>query len=97
MVLFLLSPQRGMIIENGFAKPIDSIAIGKRLQDLETIFHDAGQFYWINTIEFLNNPDILMNHTSIFHVPETEVQDIDNEDDWMIVEIKYKLLMKEKE
>lgn len=69
MLLFLLPPQRGMIIENGFAKPIDSIAIGKRLQDLETIFH----------------------------VPETEVQDIDNEDDWMIVEIKYKLLMKGKE
>ena len=69
MVLFLLPPQRGMIIENGFAKPIDSIAIGKRLQDLETIFH----------------------------VHETEVQDIDNEDDWMIVEIKYKLLMKGKE
>ena len=34
-------------------KPIDSIPIGKRLQDSETIFH----------------------------VPETEVQDIDNEDD----------------
>lgn len=96
MVPFSFPPQRGMIIENGFAKPIDSIAIGERSQDLETIFHDAGQFYWIKTIEFLNNPDILMNHTAIFHVPETEVQDIDNEDDWIIAEIKYKL-MKEKE
>ena len=69
MLLFLLPPQRGMIIENGFAKPIDSIAIGKRLQDLETIFH----------------------------VPEIEVQDIENEGDGMIEEIKYKLLMKGKE
>ena len=36
-----------------------------------------------------------MNHTSKFNVPETEVHDIDNEDDWIIAEIKYKL-MKEK-
>ena len=63
---------------------------------MDTIFYDVGQFYWIKTIEFLDNLDILMNHTSKFTVPETEVQDIDNEDDWMIAEIKYKL-MKEKE
>lgn len=63
---------------------------------MDTIFYDAGQFYWIKTIEFLDNPDILMNHISKFNVPETEVQDIDNEDDWMIAEIKYKLI-REKE
>lgn len=96
MVPFSFPPQRGMIIENGFAKPLDSSSIDKRSQDLETIFHDAGKFYWIRTNEFLNNSVILANHTAIFNVPETEVQDIDNEDDWKIAEIKYKLMMERK-
>ena len=33
-----------------------------------------------------------MNNTVVYPVPETEVQDIDNEQDWTIAEIKYKLL-----
>ena len=95
MVPFSFPPQRGLVIENGFTKPTDYESINKRSQDLDTIFHDAGQFYWIKTEEFLRNPNILMNNTIAYPVPETEVQDIDNEEDWILAELKYKL-MKEK-
>ncbi len=46
----------------------------------------------MKTGEYLKNQDILNNHTKPFLVPETEVQDIDNETDWVIAEIKYKFL-----
>lgn len=92
MVSFSFPPQRGLVEKNGFMKPLDNNSINKRSQDLDTIFHDAGQFYWIKTEEFFKNSNILMNNTKLYPVPETEVQDIDNEEDWILAELKYKLM-----
>lgn len=93
MVPFSFPPQRGMLCnENGFVEPVDVVGINARSQDLPVIYHDCGQFYWMKTGEYLKNQDILNNHTKPFLVPETEVQDIDNETDWVIAEIKYKFL-----
>ncbi len=92
MVPFSFPPQRGMIRESVFIKPAFPKDINKRSQDLPEILHDSGQFYWCKTKEFLKNQNILSNHTIPFIVPETEVQDIDNQSDWELAEIKYKYM-----
>jgi pseudaminic acid cytidylyltransferase len=62
-----------------------------RSQDLEKSYHDAGQFYWMNTEICLNNKSIVTNNTGSMILTELEGQDIDNETDWQIAELKYKL------
>lgn len=92
MVPFSFPPQRGMYKKKGYAEPTDIELIEKRSQDLQIIYHDAGQFYWCKTEHFLMDGNMLYNNTAIYEVPETEVQDIDNEVDWKLAEIKYKFL-----
>lgn len=93
MVAFSFPPQRGLRIENNITIPYDMEHIDCRSQDLETIVHDTGQFYWCKRDAFLNNPNILFNKTMPYMVSELEVQDIDNYTDWQIAEIKYKLMV----
>ncbi len=57
----------------------------KRSQDLEPAFHDSGQFYWIRGGKDLSG------NKGAFEIPELEAQDIDNEDDWKMAELKYKI------
>lgn len=64
----------------------------KRSQDLEPAYHDSGQFYWIKTEAFLKNKRLFTSNSGAIIIPETEVQDIDSEEDWKLAEIKYKLL-----
>lgn len=91
MAPFSFPPQRGMRLkEGGYIEPVDIQGACSRSQDLPTIYHDCGQFYWIKTEAYLKNDDILNNNTKPFIVSETEVQDIDNETDWKLAEIKYK-------
>lgn len=92
MVPFSFPPQRGMVMVGKYIKPAYPEHINKRSQDLEVILHDCGQFYWCKTAAFLKNPDLLADHTIPFIVPETEVQDIDNESDWILAEMKYKYM-----
>lgn len=63
-----------------------------RSQDLEKSFHDAGQFYWMNTVVCLEKNQILTDNSGSIVVSELEGQDIDNEVDWKLAELKYELL-----
>lgn len=93
MTAFSFPPQRGMkITGNGFLVPADAGSINMRSQDLPVIYHDCGQFYWLKTAEFLINDNILENHAKPYFIPQTEAQDIDNESDWRLAEIKYKFM-----
>ncbi len=62
-----------------------------RTQDLPFAFHDAAQFYIVKVGEFLKTKEIFSIHTLSYELPETEVQDINYEEDWLYAEIKYKL------
>ena len=59
-----------------------------RSQDLPTEYHDTGTFYWYRTSEWLTG-NIKVGG---IEVEETTIQDIDNETDWKLAEIKYKLI-----
>jgi len=66
----------------------------KRSQDLSPAFHDCGQFYFLNVERFMQTPKLVTNNTIGIEMPESEVQDIDTEEDWKIAEIKYDLFLK---
>jgi pseudaminic acid cytidylyltransferase len=67
-----------------------------RSQDLEKSFHDAGQFYWMNTAVCLGKKQILTNNSGSIVLSELEGQDIDNEVDWKLAELKYELIQSTK-
>lgn len=60
-----------------------------RSQDLEAAYQDAGQFYFMRSDAFILKQRMWTDNTSALVLPEIEVQDIDNEDDWKIAEFKY--------
>lgn len=93
MVAFSFPPQRGLVLKDGLTYPVDSVGIEQRSQDLEEVLHDSGQFYWCKTNEFCKSGNLLYNHTKPYRVSELEVQDIDNQSDWDLAEIKYKKMI----
>jgi len=62
-----------------------------RSQDLIPTYHDAGQFYWMKQI-VLDSDSIVNNNTGAIEISELEGQDIDNEIDWKLAELKYELI-----
>ena len=92
VVQFSYPPKRSMVIRDEkliFAHPefIDS-----RSQDLESEYHDVGQFYCFKIEAYKKNKKLMLGNILPMVVDETEVQDIDNESDWKIAEIKYKAM-----
>ena len=61
-----------------------------RSQDLQPVFHDAGQFYWFKVSEINHDMELLKMKASPIIISETQVQDIDTEEDWTLAELKYK-------
>ena len=60
-----------------------------RSQDLPTAFHDAGQFYWLDSEKFLKNKKLYAEDAKPVILPRVLVQDIDTLEDWEIAEIMY--------
>jgi N-acylneuraminate cytidylyltransferase len=63
-----------------------------RSQDLEELYHDAGQWYWLNVEDFKKNKLIFSSNSSSILLNPLFVQDIDNLHDWKIAEMKYEFL-----
>ncbi|WP_461638896.1 pseudaminic acid cytidylyltransferase [Labilibaculum euxinus] len=62
----------------------------KRSQDLEDIYHDAGQFYWAKTNSFLQDNKVACGNKLPYVLDSMHAHDIDNLEDWNIAEFKYK-------
>lgn len=92
IVKYSYPPQRSIIVRDGLASFQYIENRYKRSQDLEPIYHDAGQFYFLQTSAFIEQHDLVLKRTVPFLVDEMEVQDIDNETDWNIAEIKYQIM-----
>lgn len=92
VVAFSYPPQRAMIVKEGrlvfeYPQYLDS-----RSQDLEPHYHDVGQFYVFRTEAFQRNRKLMVGNILPLVVSELEVQDIDNQTDWEIAEMKYRLM-----
>lgn len=96
VVAFSFPPQRGMIVENGEIKMKWPENRNVRSQDLEPLYHDCGQFYCYQVDRFMACKGQFTDNIIPIIMPETEVQDIDNMDDWKIAELKYQLMTREK-
>ncbi len=93
VVRFSYPPQRALVNKDGYLEFKYPENINKRSQDLESHYHDAGQFYIMKVDKFLINKEIMKGRILPFELDETEVQDIDNMSDWEIATIKYQAMM----
>ena len=96
IVSFSFPILRSFKIEEGLVKMNWPEYMQTRSQDLQPAYHDCGQFYFFNTESFLQTKQLFTEFTIPYEMPESEVQDIDTEEDWKIAEIKYSLLNKNK-
>lgn len=62
-----------------------------RSQDLESAYHDAGQFYFFRVENFLKSGVLIPENSGGIVISELEAHDIDTESDWQVAEIKFKL------
>ena len=83
---------RAYKIENGKAGMIWPENLNKRTQDMEKAYHDAGQFYWYTCDILINTGKLISENANTIILEQNVVHDIDNEADWKIAEIKYRLL-----
>ncbi|NYG48476.1 N-acylneuraminate cytidylyltransferase [Bradyrhizobium sp. IAR9] len=63
-----------------------------RSQDLEPVFHDAGQFYWGTARAFLNDVPVFSPRSIGIVLPRVLVQDIDTLEDWEQAEFMFRAL-----
>lgn len=61
-----------------------------RSQDLPTVYHDAGQFYWGKKSTFAAGTAIFSPQSRPIVLPKLRVQDIDTQRDWDFAEALYK-------
>ena len=95
VVRFSYPPQRGFSIDAaGRARMLYPQYYNSRSQDLEPIFHDCGQFYWIKKVALLRERRFFPERTFAIELMESEVQDIDTDEDWLMAELKFELLSK---
>lgn len=92
VVAFSYPIQRSMVIEEGRLVFRHPEYLDSRSQDLETHYHDAGQFYVFRTESFLRSGRVIAGNILPLTVSELEVQDIDNMTDWKLAEMKYRLI-----
>lgn len=62
--------------------------LATRSQDLESRYHDAGQFYWFITNKLISERKLWTKNTAGIVINPMEAQDIDNIDDWKLAELK---------
>ncbi len=95
VVAFSYPVWRGLALDNkGASTMIWPEFLNARSQDLQPVYHDAGQWYWFNNenLKDWNWPE----NTGTLILSEEHVQDIDTITDWKLAEIKFSLL-KEKD
>ncbi|HNW25902.1 MAG TPA: pseudaminic acid cytidylyltransferase [Candidatus Gastranaerophilaceae bacterium] len=92
IVRFSYPPQRCLVIRNEKVQMLYPENYNVRSQDLEPYYHDAGQFYCLKSSSLIKEEKLYCENTLPIILPESEVQDIDNDEDWKIAEMKYKML-----
>ncbi|WP_029323209.1 pseudaminic acid cytidylyltransferase [Butyrivibrio sp. AE3004] len=90
---FSYPPQRGLFIdEKGLVKMLHPEYATTRSQDLQKQYHECGQFYIFRNDAFKIQKDTTMEKSIPYIIDPVESQDIDNESDWLLAELKYRFL-----
>ena len=93
---FSFPPLRGMIMEEDKVSYKWEEFSMARSQDLDKIYHDVGQFYVFDVEKFKEAKKLVTKNTGAIIIDELEMQDIDNEVDWKLAELKYQLMQETK-
>ena len=91
IVPFSFPIQRALRVNQGKVSMILEDNLNIRSQDLEKSFHDAGQFYWCNTKRLLSSEKLITPNSGGIEISELDTQDIDNQMDWHLAELKFQL------
>ena len=94
VIRFSSPPLRGIVYRNGEWVRLCPEYTYTRSQDMEPIYCFAGQYTFFDGRTYLEKDDTERKMFA-FEISEMEVQDVDNEIDWKMAEIKYKLLYQE--
>ncbi|SDB37471.1 pseudaminic acid cytidylyltransferase [Butyrivibrio sp. INlla16] len=90
---FSYPPQRGLFIDDkGLVKMLHPEYATTRSQDLQKQYHECGQFYIFRNDAFRIQKDTTMEKSIPYIIDPVESQDIDNESDWLLAELKYRFL-----
>jgi N-acylneuraminate cytidylyltransferase len=90
VVPFSYPPQRSFALENGYLKKRWTEVYVPRSQDLEQRYIDCGNFYIGRTSVTEKEKSLFLPRTVPFVIPETETQDINDENDWTMARLKYR-------
>ena len=91
IIPFSFPIQRALRVNQGKVSMIIEDNLNIRSQDLEKLFHDAGQFYWCNTKQLLSSEKLITSNSGGIEISELDAQDIDTDMDWDLAELKYQL------
>jgi N-acylneuraminate cytidylyltransferase len=92
VVRFSYPPQRCVVIRDGELRMLYPENYNVRSQDLEPLYHDAGQFYCLKAEPLREELKLYCKRTLPMILADSEVRDIDSAGDWREAEIKYRIL-----
>ncbi|MGL5271446.1 MAG: pseudaminic acid cytidylyltransferase [Selenomonadaceae bacterium] len=95
VIKFSYPPQRSLLIKENKLSFKHPLIQNQRSQDFEPLYHDAGQFYFIFRSAFLKEKTLFPANTMPLILKESEVQDIDNIEDWLLAEAKFQMKIKD--
>lgn len=84
--------QRAIRLKDDYVEMLNPELFAKRSQDLEEMWHDAGQFYWGTSKAWLDKKSVFSSYSKIVALPHYRVQDIDTLDDWQRAEMLHKVM-----
>ncbi len=94
VVRYSYPPQRAVLIRDGKVVRREPEYELSRSQDLEPVYHDAGQFYLFETEPFSTRRTLMSDNCGAIVFSELGVQDLDTLTDWALAEMKYQLANK---
>ncbi len=83
------------LINKGQVEMLQPANFNIRSQDLDEVFHDAGQFYWGRASAWLSGKVIFGPYASAVRLPRHRVQDIDTTEDWVRAEYLFQAIIQE--
>lgn len=89
---FSFPPQRAFRLNDGLLNWAQPDTFLKRSQDLEPMYHDAGQLYWFDARQLQTTRQLAGLTAGGVVIDEMHAHDIDTETDWQVAEFKYRLL-----
>lgn len=94
---YISPPQRSFYFKNRKLKFLLPNNYHKRSQDLETIYHDAGQFYWGSQKTWINEKVIFNNKSKIVEIDYLNFMDINYLEDFKLAKQLYRTVFSKHE